>query len=108
MRTLIPTNTFKVGDCVVYRKTKHSTHPGPRARSINPNPNGDEYTYLVDKYWVVEDVLSDEQVVLRTRRGKRHTISVDSVNPRKANIWERFWHRSRFETVLDDVVYGEN
>ena len=61
MRTLIPTNTFKVGDCVVYRKTKHSTHPGPRARSINPNPNGDEYTYLVDKYWVVEDVLSDEQ-----------------------------------------------
>jgi hypothetical protein len=104
VRTLIPSSQFNVGDCVVYRKTKHSTHPGPRARSINPNPNGDEYTYLVDKYWVIEDILESGEMILRTRRGKQHTVSVDDSNLRKASIWERFWHRDRFETMLEKVI----
>ncbi|MBD3676377.1 MAG: hypothetical protein HUJ26_22940 [Planctomycetaceae bacterium] len=95
---------YKAGDCVIYRKTKHSTQPGPRARSINPNPNGDEYTYLVDKFWVVEEVLSNQDIILRTRRGKRHTVSMDDPNLRKANIWERFWHRDRFESMLEQVA----
>ena len=104
MRSLIPANTYNVGDCVIYRKTKHSTHPGPRAHSINPNPHGDEYTYVVDKFWVVEEVLPEGQMILRTRRGKQHTVSVDDPNLRKANIWERFWHRDRFDTMVEEVV----
>ena len=101
---IISITAYKPGDCVVYRKTKHSAQPGPRARKINPNPNGDEYTYLVDKFWVVEELLSNNEMILRTRRGKQHYVSIDDPNLRKANHWERFWYRDRFGTMLEQVT----
>ena len=41
--------TFQIDDCIVYRKTKSSLHPGQRARLVAPASNGDTYSYCVDK-----------------------------------------------------------
>ena len=86
---------LEVGDWVVYRKTKHSTTPGPRATNINPSPGGEEYSYQVDKYWIGAEVHSDH-FVLETRRGKRHEVSKDDPNLRRPSLWQRWWHRDRF------------
>jgi len=87
---------FKLGDRVVFHKTKMSNHPGPRARYIHPAPQGEGYTYEVDKYWVVVESLAGGQVSIRTRRGK--TLVLDSADPnlRHASWWERLLHSRRF------------
>jgi hypothetical protein len=86
---------FRPGDWVIYRKFKHSASPGPRAREINPERHGEEYTYCVDKFWGV--VLAEGGwVVLVTRRGKQHTVMADDPNLRPARWWERLVYRDRF------------
>lgn len=87
---------FHPGDFVIYRKFKHSTRPGPRAKEIDPAPHGEEYNYRVDKYWVVADVLDDRRVVLRTRRGKQHVVPSDDPSLRRASWWERLVYHGRF------------
>jgi hypothetical protein len=94
---------FQTGDWVVYRKTKHSPLPGPRADNVMPAQHGDDYTYTVDKYWVVEGVNNDGTLRLRTRRGKRHSIRTSDPSLRKARWWERFLYRSRFESIAEAV-----
>lgn len=88
-------SNFQAGDWVVYHKPKRSTNPGPRARKIRPNSNGDGYTYIVDKYFVV-DCQSAESVEVRTRRGKRVQIDKNDPNLRRANWWEKLTLASRF------------
>src|SRR5271156_5579264 len=56
-----------VGDRIVYRKTKFSPLPGARAHHITASDKGENYTYLVDKYWVVADVLDDGRLLAKTR-----------------------------------------
>jgi hypothetical protein len=34
-------NGMQSGDWVIYRKTKFSTHPGPRAQNVLPAERGD-------------------------------------------------------------------
>jgi hypothetical protein len=100
VRAVIATNrAFKPGDRVVYRKTKHSTTPGPRAKQISPAPQGEDYGYVVEKFWVVVEVLDDGRVRLRTRRGKEHLISAADPNLRRANWWQSWLYRSRFEDI---------
>jgi hypothetical protein len=85
---------FRPGDVVVYRKPKSSLHPGPHARDIQPAPGGDSYSYLVEKFWRVFAVQPDNTLVVRTRRGKQHTLAADDPNLRRTHWWERllFWH----------------
>ena len=92
---------FQPGDWVVYRKTKHSPQPGPRAANVIAAEHGDDYTYTVDKYWIVEQVNDDGTLLLRTRRGKRHSIRPGDPSLRKARWWERRMHRERFESIAD-------
>ncbi|MEZ5941272.1 MAG: hypothetical protein R3C18_07770 [Planctomycetaceae bacterium] len=91
--------TFTPGDWVICRKTKHSTHPGPRAQQVAPASNGDQYSYTVDKFWVVTEVRDDGSVVLQTRRGKQHVMPADTPNLHVANFLERWWYGSRFRSV---------
>jgi hypothetical protein len=86
---------FRPGDVVVYRKQKFSVHPGPHARDVQPAPNGDSYSYAVEKFWRVVAVQPDDTLVVRTRRGKQHTIAAGDPNVRAAHWWEQllFWHR---------------
>ncbi|GIW78837.1 MAG: hypothetical protein KatS3mg105_0644 [Gemmatales bacterium] len=88
---------FDVGDLVVYRKHKFTSHPGPRAKHIAPAPHGDSYSYLVDKFWIVTELSENQkEMVLMTRTGKKHRVSVDDPNVRHANWWERLFLRHRF------------
>jgi hypothetical protein len=86
---------IRPGDVVVYRKQKSSLHPGPHARDIQPAPHGDSYYYSVEKFWRVVAVLADNSLVVRTRKGKQHTIAASDPNLRRTHWWERllFWHR---------------
>ncbi len=88
-------NHFTAGDRVIYRREKHSTSPGPRARNIDPAPLGEFYSYEVDKFWTVKEVRNGN-VVLLTRRGKTHTVNSGDPRLRHANWWERLIHGGKF------------
>ncbi|MCA9268725.1 MAG: hypothetical protein KDA41_09655 [Planctomycetales bacterium] len=90
---------FTPGDWVVYRKTKYSTHPGPRAQNVNASQHGEKYSYTVDKFWIVSDVLEDGRVVLHTRRGKEHVVDADDPLLHRARWWERMLYRQRFISI---------
>jgi hypothetical protein len=90
---------YKPGDRVIYRKQKFSVRPGPRAKHIQPAPNGDLYTYEVDKFWTVVAVQPDSAVVVRTRRAKELTLNAADPGLRRANWLERFLFRQRFPVV---------
>jgi hypothetical protein len=87
---------FRPGDCVIYYKPKVSGHPGPHAQDIHPAPNGDTYTYCVPKFYRVIAVESDHTIIVRTRRGRQHTLATDDVALRPAHWWERLLLASRF------------
>ena len=86
---------FRPGDVVVYRKQKSTVHPGRHARDIEPAPHGDFYSYAVEKFWRVVAVRADDTLVVRTRRGKQHTVAVCDPNLRPAHWWERLLYRHR-------------
>ena len=85
-----------VGDVIVYRKQKASTHPGIRAYDIHAAEQGDFYTYLVDKYWVVAGILRDGRIEAVTRTHKHHHLAPDDPNLRKAGLVERLRYAQRF------------
>ena len=93
--------SFKAGDRIVYCKLKHSVSPGPRAKRVDAAPRGEEYTYQVDKYWVVEEVLSDGQLRVCTRQGKRHLLSPSDPNLRRPSWWESVRYAKRFPSLQD-------
>jgi hypothetical protein len=91
---------FRPGDCVIYRKRKFSTRPGPNAREIYPAPNGDLYAYDVDKFWKVIALQPEgTDIIVCTRRGKHLTVHVDDPALRKAYWFERLLFRNRFPTT---------
>ena len=94
---------FQPGDWVVFRKTKFGERPTDRAVEVTPCPNGDGYTYQVDKYWVVESMRPDGRVVVRTRRGKQHVIDAEDRRFRRANLIDRILRRSRFTETADKL-----
>jgi hypothetical protein len=86
------------GDHVIYRKTKHSERPGPRAINVHPTPKGEEYVYEVDKFWVVVQV-RDNSIVLATRRGKQHVVDRNNPALRRPNWIERWIYKDRFPSL---------
>jgi hypothetical protein len=98
------TGTLEPGDWVIFRKTKHSEHPGPRASNVAPAPFGEGYSYTIDKYWVVQEVLADGALRLRTRRGKEHIVAPNDPRLRRANLFQRLFYRSRFVSVLEQPL----
>jgi hypothetical protein len=84
------------GNPVVYRVRKCTSRPGPRAKQIQPAKRGDFYSYVVDKFWIVERVLDGGKLLLKTRRGKMHVVNADDTNLHLAHWWERIAHRQRF------------
>ncbi|MCG8586711.1 MAG: hypothetical protein MI757_18570 [Pirellulales bacterium] len=90
---------YKQGDPVVYRVQKCTERPGPRAKHIDPAEHGDFYSYVVDKFWIVDRVLDSGKLLLKTRRGKRHVISQSDPNLHRAHWWERIAHHQRFPAM---------
>jgi hypothetical protein len=92
---------FKKGDKVVYTKSKHSSSPGPRARDIHPAKRGEDYGYVVDKFWRVGAVRGDS-LVLVTHRGKTHVVRASDPLLRKARKSETRKYDDHFPT--DEVI----
>jgi len=84
------------GQPVIYRRTKHSARPGPRARNVQPTERGETYWYEVEKFWVVDQLQTDGTLILRTRRGKKYIAQASDPHLRPARWWERIVHRHRF------------
>lgn len=99
---------YKRGEPVIYRVTKASVKPGPRAQHVAPSPQGELYSYLIDKFWVVAEILDGGRVLLRTRRGKEHVISQDDPNLRTARWWERLLYRGRFPQSFTSVTNDDS
>ena len=93
---------FSVGDWVIYTKQKVSQSPGRRAQEVSPAKKGDTYSYVVDKFWIVADRHEDGKLMLKTRRGKQHTVDADDPMLRKASWWERILYASRFSFAKAD------
>ena len=89
-------NDYKPGDPVIFRVTKQSTDPGPRAVDVHPAPSGETYSYQVDKFWTVSEVQSTGMVQLVTRRGKQRSVSRVDLRLRPARWWERWLYGDRF------------
>ncbi len=87
---------LKPGDRVIFRAVKRSAHPGPRAKGVAPEPMGEDYSYEVDKLWIVAEIQDDGQLLLRTRRGKTHVIKPDHPRLRRPNWWEKIIYAKRF------------
>jgi len=87
---------YHPGDPVIYRVSKSSTRPGPRAQAIRPSRAGNDYRYVIEKFWIIDEIRSDGMLVLRTRRGKSHVVPPDAAALRRPNLWERWWYRRRF------------
>lgn len=98
---------YRPGDRVVYTATKHSTHPGPRAEALEPEPNGEGYWYHVKKYWRVIDVQRDGTLIVVTRRGKQRNIPSADVHLRPARWWETVFLAGRFPQT-EDVDRGDS
>ena len=84
------------GDSIIYRKQKYSTHPCPRAYDVHPTTAGDTYTYFVDKFWTVENVLRDGRILVATRTNKHHYLQPNDPNLRRAGLISRLRYRKRF------------
>jgi hypothetical protein len=92
-------NLFVRGDRVVFRKMKFSTNPSPQAICVHPVAKGDNYSYIIEKFWVVADVLEGGMLLLKTRRGKTHLIHANDPKLRPATIWDRIRHGRKFATL---------
>lgn len=98
------TKRFQVGDRVVFTRDKHTTKPGPRAKNVVATPHGEMYEYQVDKYWLIVGIQADGQLILKTRRGKRHVASASDPRLRKATLWERLFKAKLFPTNSDREI----
>ena len=87
---------YRPGDRVVYCRMKHKTHPSRRARDVRPSVHGDDYSYYVEKFWVVSEVLPDGRLCLRTPRGRKHVVDADDPNLRHASWLDKIRYRYRF------------
>ena len=63
---------------------------------------GDSYTYVVEKFWIVDRVTADNQVCLRTARGKTNFVALNDPNLRRPSWLQRFIWRARFRAVEDN------
>lgn len=99
---------YQPGDRVIYVAEKHGPHPGPRAEAVQPEVNGEGYSYRVKKFWVVLEVHADALIV-RTRRGKQRSVLTSDPRLRPARWWEKLLQSSRFpDQPGDREVPSEN
>ncbi|TWU06349.1 hypothetical protein [Stieleria varia] len=103
---------WHTGDWAVYRKSKIGPNPGRRAARVTASSKGENYGYVVDKFWVVEEILADGSLRLRTAKGKQHVIAPDDPNLRRPGILQRLIWGDRFRQVeasfksSDDSMVG--
>ena len=63
------------------------------------------YSYGIDKYWKVVEVVDDQTIEIETRRGKRHRIEKNPSIMRKAGFLDKLLHKDRFFWVCPYLNY---
>ena len=91
--------SWKPGDWIIYRMSKHGVAPGRRAQHVSASRKGESYNYIVDKFWVIEEVGTDGQLHVRTPGGKTRVISPQDPNLRRARWWHRLQWGERFRNA---------
>jgi hypothetical protein len=86
---------YKIGDRVIYRKSKKSDAPSPNAIDLQAEAFGESYRYSIKKYWAIAEIDGDRVQVI-TRRGKRHWLNHQDPLLRKANWCERLFRYEKF------------
>lgn len=95
---------LQTGDLVIYRQRKFGRQPAPHARDIAPSPNGDDYSYTVERYGIVSEVCEDGHVIVMSASGTRRTVRENDPQLVRATWVQRLLHRWRFPeqpAVLD-------
>jgi len=87
---------FRAGDKIIYHKPKSSFCPGPRAKQVFPLEHGEEYHYVVDKFWKVDKVNEDGTLDVVTRTGKKNKLQASDPNISKAHLLHHLLYRKRF------------
>ncbi len=90
---------YQRGCPVIFRINKRTPKPGPRARDVTPEEHGENYRYVVEKFWSVAEILADGKLLCVTRRGKEHLVEATDPRLRQASWWERWLYRERFPRV---------
>ena len=90
---------LQTGDLVIYRQRKFGRQPALHARNIAPSPNGDDYSFTVEKYWVVSEVRDDGTLVAMSRTGKLRVLAQNDPLLTRATWMQRLLYRSRFPGV---------
>ena len=96
---------FAVGDWVFYRKLEHSATPDPRARNISPALRGESYSYFIENLLIVQAVLADGRLRLRTYRGQSLLIDTADPNLRRVPWWKRWFYSYRFRKVQTSSAF---
>jgi hypothetical protein len=63
---------------------------------VSAAPKGESYNYVVDKFWVIEQVTQTGQLVVRTPSGKCRTVEGGDPNLHLARWWHRLQWGNRF------------
>ncbi len=91
--------SWKPGDWIVYRMSKHGIAPGKRAHHVSASRKGESYNYIVDKFWVIEKIGPNGELYVRTPGGKTRVLASNDLNIRRARWWHRFQWGERFRTA---------
>lgn len=101
---MVSHSRFHTGDLVVYRRTEYGRHPEPGAFRIEATPNGENYSWCIDRYGSVISINPDNTVIVQTGQGVRHTIRMDDPSLRRAGFLERLRHSRDFTPQSDSNV----
>lgn len=104
----MPIKKPKIGQRVVFAKDKFGERPGERARDVVGTQKGDSYSYIVEKYWVIDEIQENGKLLLRTRRGKLHLIDQEHPGLRLPTWWEKLFLSGRFPPKQSEVPPGES
>ena len=61
---------------------------------------------VVDKFWIVGQVLENGRLLLKTRRGKKHVVDHGDPNLRRATLWDRIRYKARFDHLQRATAAG--
>lgn len=82
---------FHPGDRVIFAAQKSGLQPGPRAEAIYAFPNGEGYSYIVRKPWIVARLIGSDAVEVVTRGGKRRVVRTSDPGLRRIGRWTALW-----------------
>lgn len=87
---------FHTGDLVVYRRTEYGRCPEPGAFRVEATPNGETYSWCIDRYGQILSINADCTLVIQTGQGQQHVVRSDDPGLRRAGFFERFRHARDF------------